>query len=66
MDGIDYEERLAELIENVFSGETPTDTEINDYVWHDRSIVYRAIGLDENGRIPEGEDGEEEEDGEDE
>ena len=53
-------------LEDVFScDETPpTDTDINDYVWHDRAMVYEALGLDENGELPKDEDEEEDEDGE--
>lgn len=31
---------------------TPTDTEVNDYLWHDRQYVYKAVGLNANGEIP--------------
>lgn len=62
----DKMDELAEHIEEVFScDETPpTDTDINDYVWHDRAMVYEALGLDENGELPKDEDEEEDEDGE--
>ena len=54
-------DELQSHLEEVFcDGEIPTDTDINDYVWHDREMVYEALGLDENGEIPE-EEGEEEE-----
>lgn len=55
-------DELDDHIENVFAdGEMPTDTDINDYVWHDRDTVYKALGLDENGKLPEDEEEEEEE-----
>lgn len=40
-----------------------TDTQVNDYVWHDRESVYEACGLDENGELPSDEDEDEDEDG---
>lgn len=56
-------DELQAHIEEVFSGseEPPTDTEINDYVWHDRASVYDALGLDENGEIPTDDEEDEEE-----
>ena len=62
-------DELTEHIEEVFGcdEEPPTETAINDYVWHDRESVYAALGLDENGELPsEDEDEEEEEEDEDE
>ena len=48
----DKEEELMQHLEEVFMDETPTDTEVNDYLWHDRESVYEAVGLNENGEIP--------------
>ena len=47
----DKMDELQSHLEDVFScDETPpTDTDINDYVWHDRAHVYEALELDENG-----------------
>jgi hypothetical protein len=39
-------------LEEVFADRTPTDTEVNDYLWHDREYVYEAVGLNENGELP--------------
>lgn len=36
--------------------EPPTDTQVNDYVWFERASIYQALGLDENGELPGGED----------
>lgn len=61
-------DELTAHIEEVFADneEPPTDTDINDYVWHDREYVYEALGLDENGELPsDDEDEEEEEDADD-
>jgi hypothetical protein len=48
----DKREELMQHLEEVFMDETPTDTEVNDYLWHDRELVYEAVGLNENGEIP--------------
>ena len=58
-------DELQEHLETVFSedeGNHPTDTDINDYLWHDREQVYSALGLDKNGKpIDADEDNEEDE-----
>lgn len=46
---VDKEEELMQHLEEVFMDRTPTDTEVNDYLWHDRQYVYEALGLNENG-----------------
>ena len=45
-------DELGLLIESAFEcdDEPPTETQINDLVWHDRSYVYEQLGLDENGK----------------
>ena len=48
----DKEEELMQHLEEVFMDRTPTDTEVNDYLWHDRELVYEAVGLNANGEIP--------------
>ena len=48
----DKEEELMQHLEEVFADRTPTDTEVNDYLWHDREYVYEALGLTSNGEIP--------------
>lgn len=40
---------LGNLIEEVFTERTPTDEEINDYVWFERDEIYSSLGLNENG-----------------
>ena len=56
-------DELESHLEEVFGygEEPPTATDINDYVWHDRAMVYEALGLDENGEVPDEEDEEDEE-----
>jgi len=51
-------DELQEHLEMMFADceVPPTDTEINDYLWHDRAQVYEALGLDENGKPKEDED----------
>jgi hypothetical protein len=48
----DKEDELMQHLEEVFMDETPTDTEINDYLWFERGSIYEAVGLNENGEIP--------------
>ena len=35
------------LIEDLFY-ETPTETQINDLLWHDTSFVYESLGIGED------------------
>ena len=46
------ENELMQHLEDMFADRTPTDTDINDYLWHDREYVYEALGLNSNGEIP--------------
>lgn len=46
------EEELMDFLEEMFTDRTPTDTEINDLLWHDRESVYQAVGLNSNGELP--------------
>lgn len=39
--GID---RLTTLCEDVFSGNTPTQTQINDWLWFDEDVIFRYLG----------------------
>lgn len=52
----DKEEELMNLLEEVFFDETPSDTEVNDFLWFERSMIYEHCGLDENGEEPINED----------
>ena len=50
------EEELMQHLEEVFmyiDGDIPSETDLNDYLWHDRESVYGAVGLNENGELPE-------------
>lgn len=46
------EDELMQHLEDMFADRTPTDTEVNDYLWHDREYVYEALGLNSNGELP--------------
>lgn len=48
----DKEEELMTHLEEVFMDETPTDTNVNDYLWFERASIYEALGLNENGELP--------------
>ena len=50
------EEELMNLLEEVFCGEIPSDTEVNDFLWFERDMIYEHCGLDENGEEPMSED----------
>ena len=56
------EEEFMENLENIyFLEETPTDTELNDFIWFERDTIYSDLGLNENGELEDDEDDEEEE-----
>ena len=54
-------DELMELLEETFYGETPTETEVNDFLWFERDFIYESLGLDENGELPSDDEDEEEE-----
>ena len=39
------------LLEEMFEDRTPTETEVNDFIWFDREYIYEQCGLDENGNL---------------
>lgn len=45
-------DEFMDFLEAVFCDEVPTDTEVNDFIWHDRDYIYENIGLTENGELP--------------
>ena len=55
----DRERELMNLLEEVFFDEIPSDTEVNDFLWFERSMIYEHCGLDENGEEPSEEPSEE-------
>lgn len=62
IENANLEEEFMENLENVyFLGETPTDTELNDFIWFERDTIYSDLGLNENGELEEDDEDEEEE-----
>ena len=49
------ENELMNLLEEIFLDEIPSDTEVNDFLWFERELIYENIGLTENGNLPEDE-----------
>ena len=47
----DKEDELMYFLEDIFYDTTPTETEVNDFLWHERDYIYENLGLDENGRL---------------
>ena len=46
------EDEFMIFLEGVFYDEVPTDTEVNNFIWHDRDYIYENIGLTKNGELP--------------
>ena len=55
------EDEFMDLLDTYFGTEEEVDdTELNDFIWFERSTIYADLGLDENGEvITEEEDDEE-------
>ena len=47
----DKEDELMYFLEDIFYDTTPTETEVNDFLWFERDYIYESLGLDENGRL---------------
>ena len=48
------EEEFMEYLDMVFEGYEEIDcVMLNDFIWHDRAIIYKDLGLDENGKLIE-------------
>lgn len=60
----DKEDEFMQLLEDVFmDNETPTETQVNDFIWFEIDFIFEHLGLDENGNvIKEGQDFEDVED----
>ena len=54
------------LIEEIFFDKTPTDTEINDFLWFERDMIAEHLGYDDWEDYEYGKDEDDEEDDEDE
>ena len=48
----DKEQELMDFLEEIFADRTPTETEVNDLLWHDREYIYENVGLNSNGELP--------------
>lgn len=67
IENANLEEEFMENLENIyFLGETPTDTELNDFIWFERDTIYSDLGLNENGELEEDDDEDDEDDEEEE
>ena len=38
---------LTVICEDIFSGDTPTEGQINDWLWFDSDFIYQALGYDD-------------------
>ena len=38
---------LTVICEDIFSGDIPTETTINDWLWFDSDFIYQALGYDD-------------------
>lgn len=41
-------EQLDELFQELFYSETPTETEVNDWLWFERDYIYESLGMAED------------------
>jgi hypothetical protein len=55
------EEELMELLEEIFGDSTPTETEVNDYLWFNSDEIFEMLGIN----TEEDDDDEDDEDEED-
>ena len=42
----DMENELMEHLDDIFSDQTPTETEVNDYLWFESDYIYESLGID--------------------
>ena len=52
IENTDKEDELMSLLEDVFSGKTPTESEVNDFLWFERDFIYENVGLTSDGELP--------------
>ena len=52
IENADKREELMSLLEEVFMEKTPTETEVNDFLWFDRDFIYKNVGLNKDGELP--------------
>ena len=54
IEAAEKEEEFMQYLEMVFEDYGEVDsTMLNDFIWHDRAIIYKDLGLDENGKLIE-------------
>lgn len=41
------EDELMQLLEDIFYDNTPTDTQLNDFLWFDTDYIYEYLGIEE-------------------
>ena len=39
------EDELMELLEEIFNGREPTETEVNDFLWFESDYIYECLGI---------------------
>ena len=42
----DKEDELMYFLEEIFADTTPTETEVNDFLWHDRDYIYESLEIE--------------------
>ena len=42
----DMENELMEHLEDIFSDQIPTETEVNDYLWFESDYIFECLGID--------------------
>ena len=52
IENADKEDELMQLLEEIFADRTPTDTEVNDFLWFGREYIYENVGLTKDGELP--------------
>lgn len=50
------EKEFMDFLEMIYDNGEVTDTELNDFIWFERDMIYEHCGLDENGEEPMDED----------
>ena len=42
----DMENEIMEHLEEIFSDQIPTETEVNDYLWFESDYIFECLGID--------------------
>lgn len=59
IESANLEKEFMQVLEQYFCDEIPTDTQVNDFIWFERDIIYNELGLDENGELKTDDDDDE-------